>query len=121
MAKYSDNKIGGKKGRIKPIEKEETIPASLHDKPKNLVPNVKVKEEVVEKTAPVKLPKPRHKIGETVLVNFIGTTVTAEIIECRPHPSQPRWIYKVKDSAGTIIPWVGVDGQEQFSNIVNKK
>jgi hypothetical protein len=75
-------------------------------------------EEVV--TTPVKLPKPKYKVGETVLVDFIGTVRSAEIIECRQHPSQPRWIYKVKDRTGTIIPWVGINGQEQFSNIVEK-
>ena len=90
-------------------------------KSKTLVPKVISKEEVIVKIDTTKFPKPRHKLGESVLVDFIGTVRPATIIECRPHPTQPRWIYKVKDNTGTIIPWVGIDGQEQFSNIVDKK
>lgn len=76
----------------------------------------KIEEEVA--TTPVKLPKPKYNVGDKVLVDFIGLVRRAEIIAYRQHPSQPRWIYKVKDIAGTIIPWVGINGQEQFANIV---
>ena len=110
-----------KASKSKTVETDDAIPASIHDKLKNLVPKVISKEEVIVKIDTTKFPKPRHKLGESVLVDFIGTVRPATIIECRPHPTQPRWIYKVKDNTGTIIPWVGIDGQEQFSNIVDKK
>lgn len=79
----------------------------------------KKKAEEVVATTTIKLPKPIYNIGDKVLVDFIGLVRKAEIIAFRQHPSQPRWIYKVKDVAGTIIPWVGINGQEQFANIVD--
>jgi hypothetical protein len=51
-------------------------------------------------------------------MTFLGQERKAIIIEVKEHPSHPRWIYKVKDRDGTIIPWVGINDEEKFSNII---
>lgn len=77
-------------------------------------------EEIVEPVPQVKLPKPKFKIDDKVVVTFLGMDRDAVVIAVRQHPSHPRWIYKVRDSYGTIIPWVGLDGAEKFANIWTK-
>jgi hypothetical protein len=76
----------------------------------------KKEEEVI--TTPIKMPLAKYKIGDSVTVSFLGQPRPAIIIALRQHPTQPKWIYKVKDRTGTIIPWVGINNQEQFANII---
>ena len=80
----------------------------------------KTEEEISEPVANVKLPKPKFNVDDKVVVTFLGMERNAIVIAVRQHPSHPRWIYKVRDSHGTIIPWVGLDGAEKFANIWTK-
>jgi len=75
--------------------------------------------------APIEqMKKPRWKIGETVDITFLGAAKKVKLTELRKHPQHPeRWIYTgVSLSDSIIIPFIGIDGTEQFANIwLNKK
>jgi len=63
--------------------------------------------------------EPKWNVGDKVVVNFIGSRHESVIIEKKKHPSQDRWIYKVRDlHDGTVIPYVGYSGSEKFANII---
>ena len=71
------------------------------------------KHEVV---APEQMKKPPYKVGDKVIVTFLGSPNEAEIIELRRNAE--RWIYRAKDlHSGTIYVHVGYNGTEKFANI----
>jgi len=74
--------------------------------------------------APIEqMKKPKWKIGDVVDITFLGAPKKVRLTELRPHPQHSeRWIYtavSVNDSI--VIPFIGVDGSEQFANIWSKK
>lgn len=62
--------------------------------------------------------KSLYKIGDTVTVFFLDSKYESEIIEVKQHPQKhENIIYTVRTNKGLIIPFVGVDGSEKYSNI----
>jgi hypothetical protein len=62
--------------------------------------------------------KSLYKIGDKVTVFFLDSKHEAEIIEVRQHPQKhENIIYTVRTDRNLIIPYVGVDGSEKYSNI----
>lgn len=72
----------------------------------------KIEEEVVLK----EMKKPPYKVGDKVIVTFLGTPHNTEIIELRKNAE--RWIYRAKDLYdGTVYVHVGYNGSEKHANI----
>jgi len=73
--------------------------------------------------APKAMKKPKWKVGEVVPFTFLGAPTLGEIIDLKKNPQHiDRWIYKIKEvGAGTIVPYVGVDGSEKWANIDTKR
>ena len=66
--------------------------------------------------------KPKWKVGETVDFEFLGGKRTGVILELKKNPGHiDRWIYKIQDTIGIKIPYIGVDGSEKFANIYTKE
>lgn len=69
--------------------------------------------------------KPSYKVGDKVIVDFLGTKLESEITEVKYHPLYPeKGIYTAYAYAtGRYIPYVGENGSETYANIVtdNKK
>lgn len=62
--------------------------------------------------------KSQYKIGDKVTVFFLDSKYESEIIEVKPHPQKhENIIYTVRTDKNLIIPFVGVDGSERYSNI----
>ena len=60
--------------------------------------------------------KPPFKIGEHVIVTFLGSDRKCELIALRKH--QERWIYSAKDLRdGFKYVCIGINGSEKFANI----
>lgn len=66
--------------------------------------------------------KPSYKVGDKVMVNFLGSILDAEIIEVKFHPQYPdKGIYTVfSEKTGKYIPYVGENGSEAYANIVTE-
>jgi hypothetical protein len=66
--------------------------------------------------------KPSFKVGDQVMVNFLGSKLEAEIIEVKTHPQYPdKGIYTVfAHQTGKYIPYVGENGSEAYANIVTE-
>lgn len=77
----------------------------------------------LEKKGPSLTTKPRkYKVGDKVLVDFIGSKYKSTIILLEERFDPHRWVYKVKtDELGWVIPCVGIGKSEQFANIVEAK
>jgi hypothetical protein len=76
-----------------------------------------------EQEAPKVMKKPKWKVGEIVPFTFLGAPTLGEIIELKKNPQHiDRWIYKLQEvGAGTIVPYVGIDGSEKWANIDTKR
>lgn len=62
--------------------------------------------------------KTKYKIGDTVIVSFLGSKHVSKIIEIRGHPQiENRTFYTVVSETGLLIPYVGIDNSERFANI----
>jgi len=62
--------------------------------------------------------KTKYKIGDTVIVSFLGSKHVSKIIEIRDHPQiENRTFYTVVSETGLLIPYVGIDNSERFANI----
>lgn len=75
------------------------------------------------KTPEIKfMPKPKYKIGEIVSVTFLGTIYQCEILDLQiSGRHDEKWIYKAKSlDEGIIIPFIGINGSEQFANIYDE-
>lgn len=59
------------------------------------------------------------QLGDIVEVIFLGGTRTCKIIDYMPNPQHPdRYIYKGIDIHNNrIIPYIGINGSEQYANI----
>ncbi len=65
--------------------------------------------------------KNKYKIGDKVIVSFLGNNYSSEIIEVRHHPQQERIIYTARADNGLYIPYIGIDGSEKYANIYTEK
>lgn len=65
--------------------------------------------------------KNKYKIGDKVIVSFLGNDYSSEIIEVRHHPQQERVIYTARTNDGLYIPYIGIDGSEKYANIYTEK
>ena len=65
------------------------------------------------------MPKPKWKIGEVVVVEFIGSKTEVRLTEQLRNPQHiDRWIYRgIEVSTGLKIPYIGVGNTEQWANI----
>jgi hypothetical protein len=62
--------------------------------------------------------KPKWKVGEHVTFKFIGADREGVILELKKNPYHiDRWIYKIQDTNGYKIPYVGVNDSETTANI----
>jgi hypothetical protein len=66
--------------------------------------------------------KPKWKVGQIVDFDFLGGKRRGVILELKKNPMHiERWIYKIRDVDGIIIPYVGVNGSEKFANLYTKE
>jgi len=65
------------------------------------------------------MPKPKWKIGEVVVVDFIGSKTKVELTQLLRNPQHiDRWIYRgIEVASGLKIPYIGVGNTEQWANI----
>jgi hypothetical protein len=72
---------------------------------------------------PKVMKKPKWKVGEIVPFTFLGAPTIGEIIDLKKNPQHiDRWIYTLREvGAGTIVPYVGIDGSEKWANIDTKR
>lgn len=65
------------------------------------------------------MPKPKWKIGEVVVIDFLGSKTEVELTQLLRNPQHiDRWIYRgIEISTGLKIPYIGVGNTEQWANI----
>lgn len=63
--------------------------------------------------------KPKWKIGEIVVYNFLGTLYEGKILDLKKNPQNiERWVYSIQNTTSNIkVPYVGIEGSEKFANI----
>ena len=68
--------------------------------------------------------KPKFKIGDKVIVEFITSNYEVTLTELLRNPKNPdRWIYRGITDDNLYIPFIGINGSEKFANIytIDKK
>ena len=91
----------------------------------------KIEEEIVSQTKvkrqrkvydTVEMPKPKFEPGDLVTVEFIGSKRRVVLSEIKRNPQNiNRWIYTgIEVGTGMSIPYIGINGSEQFANIVEE-
>jgi hypothetical protein len=91
----------------------------------------KLEEEIASQTSPkrqrkvydnTEMPKPKFEPGDIVTIDFIGSKRQVVLSGLTKNPQNiNRWIYSgVEVGTGIKIPYIGVNGSEQFANIVEE-
>jgi hypothetical protein len=62
--------------------------------------------------------KPAHVIGQEVTIDFLGTKRSAVITD-GPYKHNDAWVYSVLRKDGIVVPYVGVNGEGEFANIID--
>lgn len=71
------------------------------------------------KNTPEKMDKPKFAIGDTVIVDFLGSKYKVTLNELKPNPQHiERWVYKGITMDGFVISYIGINGSEKFANII---
>lgn len=84
---------------------------------------VKAKRSRPERIVRV-MEKPTIPLGTVVPVDFIGKIYDVTLTELKPNPNHiNRWIYGGTSTCSRKlrIPFIGIDGTEQFANIITSK
>ena len=84
-----------------------------------LVAQTKVKRERKQYDS-AEMPMPKYVPGDLVTVDFIGSKRKVVLSELKRNPQNiNRWVYSGTEvNTGINITYIGVDGSEQFANII---
>ena len=76
----------------------------------------KKKEEVS-----TQMKKPKWKVGEHVVVTFLGSKYKAVLTELKKNKQHiDRWVYSAVTTEGTTLVCIGVNDSEKWANLYKK-